>query len=208
MGSTTTSPSLLSRVRDPANDGAWREFDAKYGELIVRFCRGRHIQLADAEDIRQMVMARLAQALRGFHYERRRGRFRTYLGRITRNEMIRYFSRPSSAAARVQLDVAAAEAAVDDRDAEAEWEREWVQHHLRLALHSLRQTYESRSLAVFERLVAGDTVEQVAASFAMTTQAVHKVKQRIRDRLKALVAAQIRDEDEPEGDAVDGRPAR
>ena len=208
MGSTTTSPSLLSRVRDPANDGAWREFDAKYGELIVRFCRGRHIQLADAEDIRQMVMARLAQALRGFHYERRRGRFRTYLGRVTRNEMIRYFTRPSAAAARVQLDVAAAEAAVDDRHAEAEWEREWVQHHLRMALGSLRQTYESRSLAVFERLVAGDTVEQVAASFSMTTQAVHKVKQRIRDRLKVLVAAQIRDEDMPEGDAVDGRPAR
>ena len=208
MGSRTTSPSLLSRVRDPADRLAWREFDAKYGQLIVRFCRGRHIQLADAEDIRQMVMARLARTLGKFRYARQRGRFRTYLGRITRNEIIRYFARPKAPARRVEKDVDAAEPAVADLLAEARWEQEWVHHHLRLAMRSLRETYSPRSLAVFERLVEGETVEQVATTFGMTDQAVHKVKQRVRDRLKTLVAAQIRQEDQPPGDAAHGPSAR
>ena len=42
-------------------------------------------------------------------------------------------------------------------------------------------------------------MERVAADFKMTTQAVHKVKQRIRNRLKELIAGQIREEDQPNG---------
>ncbi|MHC4416622.1 MAG: RNA polymerase sigma factor [Planctomycetota bacterium] len=201
MGSATTSPSLLSRVRDPADQAAWREFDARYGDLIVRYCRARGIQHTDAEDIRQMVMVKLSRALAGFRYSRRRGRFRTYLGRVTHNEMIRHLTRPSTASRRVNRgarEQAAADAA--DPEAEAQWEREWMHHHLRLALRRLRETGEPRRLEVFERLVAGETVEQVARAFGMTTQAVHKIKQRMRDRLKEMVAAQVRDEDEADED--------
>ena len=38
-------------------------------------------------------------------------------------------------------------------------------------------------------------MEQVAAAFEMSTQAVHKVKQRISHRLQTIVADQIRDEE-------------
>ncbi len=31
----STHPSLLSRVRDPADGGAWREFESQYGPLIL-----------------------------------------------------------------------------------------------------------------------------------------------------------------------------
>ncbi len=198
MGSTTTSPSLLSRVRDPRNQAAWRQFDTRYGELIVRYCRSRRIQYADAEDIRQMVMARLARALRDFRYQPDRGRFRSYLGRITRNEINRYFTRPEIASRRVSAGGEAMDLAVSDREVEAIWEREWIHHHLRLAMQTLRDTFEPRSLEVFERLLGGDPVKQVAADLGMSTGAVHKIKQRVRHRLKKLVSAQDL-EDDPDG---------
>ncbi len=73
MSSSTTSPTLLSRVRNPADKVAWREFDARYGEMIVRYGRRRGLQHADAEDIRQIVMVRLSKALLAFNYSPRRG---------------------------------------------------------------------------------------------------------------------------------------
>ncbi len=59
------------------------------------------------------------------------------------------------------------------------------------------KTPEPRSAEIFDRLLAGETVERLAAGYQMTPDAVHKVKQRIRDRLKAVIAAQIREEDFP-----------
>jgi hypothetical protein len=38
----------------------------------------------------------------------------------------------------------------------------------------------------------------------MSEQAVHKIKQRIRDRLRELIAVQIRDEDDINGDQSPG----
>ncbi len=200
MVSDTTSPSLLSRVRDAADEVAWREFDGRYGELIVRFCCRCGLQHPDAEDIRQVVMTKLAKALRSFHYSRERGRFRSYLGCVVRNEVARHFSHPNAPSSEVDTDdVDAVDSACHPELSEEQWEREWVHHHLRLAMMTIRETFDARSVEVFECLLRGDSVDSAAGSFSMTTQAVHKVKQRIRSRLKQIVAAQIRDEEEPDG---------
>jgi hypothetical protein len=37
---STTRISLLDRVRDPADQAAWRAFDIRYGELILTYCAG------------------------------------------------------------------------------------------------------------------------------------------------------------------------
>ena len=71
----------------------------------------------------------------------------------------------------------------DFQAVEAEWEEEWMHHHYRLAMETVRETADPKSVAVFERLLAGDSTDQVAQAFGMTRDAVHKVKQRLRDRL-------------------------
>jgi DNA-directed RNA polymerase specialized sigma24 family protein len=54
---------------------------------------------------------------------------------------------------------------------------------------------EQRSSQVFARLLDGETVREVAAQFGMSEQAVHKIKQRVRDRLREQIDLQIREED-------------
>lgn len=199
MAWQSTQASLLLRVRDPADCAAWREFDSRYGELIVRYCRSRSVQQSDAEDIRQIVMLNLASALRKFQYSPERGRFRNYLGRVVRNAIARHQSRASL---RMTLaDHAVLESLSEECEPEAdqEWERQWVQHHYRQAMRTVRKTYDAKSVDVFDRLLAGDSVAEVAEAFGMTTQAVHKVKQRIRGRLQELIAVQIREEEVPNG---------
>jgi RNA polymerase sigma-70 factor (ECF subfamily) len=192
---------LLLRVRDVADAGAWAEFEERYRELIVRYARAKGLQPADADDVCQSVMVKLCQSLRSFAYDPGKGRFRSYLHRAVRNEVIEQFSRPKRLPNTVDHNDADMQAAGED-DADAQWEREWENHHFRLAMTTIRATFEPESVSVFERLLAGDSVDSVAVAFDTSAPAVHKIKQRIRNRMHALIARQIAEEDEPDRQIV------
>ena len=198
MSHETTQPSLLLRVRDSSDHGAWTEFEAKYRELVLRYCERRGLQPADCDDVRQLVWLHLSKWLRNFEYDPKRGRFRDYLGRVVRNAIARHFSRPNGAQLALDTTMLAVTPDTDDNDADRLWEQEWVDHHYRLALQTVRRTVEPRSVQIFHRLLAGDSVSAVAGAFATSEQAVYKVKQRVRDRMQELIARQIREEDDPE----------
>ena len=74
---------------------------------------------------------------------------------------------------------------------DAEWENEWMLHHYRTAMEGVRASADPKSVEVFEFLLAGHSVSEVAQRFEMTADAVHKVKQRIRDRLKKRISEQV-----------------
>lgn len=191
----TTRPSLLLRLRDAADDAAWAEFDRRYGELIVRYGLRRGLSLSDAEDVRQVALMDFARAAGGFEYSPQRGRFRNYLGRIVRGAI----SRQRSPGPRLQALDGDLLAALSDDDAadrgDGAWEEEWLHHHLRLAMQTVRRTCSRRSLDVFGRLLAGDSIREAAGSAGMSEEAVHKIKQRIGERLRVAVAAQLAEEE-------------
>jgi RNA polymerase sigma-70 factor (ECF subfamily) len=192
MTSEITRPSLLVRVRDPADEAAWRDFEQRYRDLILRYCRASGLQQADAEDVRQAVFLNLAQALRGFRYDSARGRFRGYLHRVVRNAVHRHFRRAAAPAGPLDSRVPD-EGVGEERD--ERWEREWMFHHYRLALATVRATFEPQSVSVFERLVQGASVVEVARETGLSEAAVHKIKQRVRDRLRELIEQQLLEED-------------
>src|SRR6516164_8797701 len=75
----TTRVTLLTRLRqDPTDQGAWDSFVELYGRHIYRWCRQWKLQDADAEDVTQDILVRLAQKLRGFAYDPSRS-FRGWL---------------------------------------------------------------------------------------------------------------------------------
>lgn len=197
MESQATRASLLSRVRNSSDQEAWREFDETYRELILRYCLARRLQTADAEDVRQLVMLNLAKGLRTFEYRPERGRFRHYLCKTIRHAISHHAARPKSTGRALDT-LEIAEIAIGDVGAPDDvWEREWMDHHYRIAMRTIRKSFEPQSISMFDRLLAGQSVEDVAAEFGTTSQAVHKVKQRIRNRMMELVQEQIREEDEP-----------
>jgi RNA polymerase sigma factor (sigma-70 family) len=190
-----TRPSLLLRVRDASDAESWRQFETAYGDLILRYCRRRGLQLADAEDVRQIVLTKLARALRHFEYDPARGRFRDYLGLCVRNTIATEVTRHRPPAGAVStMDERALPGAVDT-NGDALWHEEWVQHHYRRALRTLRQTCDEHTLQVFEALVCGRPAEEISAAYSVTPASIRKIKQRMRDRLKELIVRQIDDEE-------------
>jgi RNA polymerase sigma-70 factor (ECF subfamily) len=197
--SNVTRVTLLSRVRDPSDSAAWAEFESRYRDLLVRFCRRQGLQQADAEDLVQVVMANLSKSLPRFAYDPARGRFRDYLYRCARNAISQWSSRPRGREIALDTGVETALAIDAPRDAASvrAWEEEWVAHHYRLAMRTIRNTFEARSVEIFDRSIAGETVATLAAAYDMSEQAVHKVRQRIKARMEELIAVQVAEEDEP-----------
>jgi RNA polymerase sigma factor (sigma-70 family) len=192
---TTTSVTLLGRLRDPADAEAWREFDARYRELILWFLRRRGLQIADAEDVAQSVIAKLIGGLRTFEYDRDKQGFRAYLYRCARSALADFGSRQKSAGRAVAVHGNALSSPDAEGETFAAFEREWVNHHYRMATRRFRAETDGRGGALLEATIAGTTVREIAAELSMTEAAVYKAQQRLRDRLEELIAQQLRDED-------------
>ena len=193
----TTPPSLLMRVRDPADHAAWIEFDRRYREWLIRFFQRRNVPFADAEDLVQRVFASLAISLPQFAYDPDRGRFRDYLFRCARNALSDWANCPERRARAVFSwgSLPAVSSDTPDPAASQVWEEEWVNHHYRLALATLRENASPRDVAILERSMAGATPAQLASEFGLSEETVYKARQRIRRSMEALIAAQIAEED-------------
>lgn len=200
----TTRPSLLRRLKDGVDEGAWGEFSARYSPLILRYAHARGLQRNDAEDICQLTLLKLTRTFRNFDYDPSRGRFRDYLGRVVRSVIASELARPNKRAAAVWESGVPSDLADPHVEDDPEWDRQWRLHHLERAMTSIRRSFDAQSIAIFDRLASGATPESLAGEFGVSRDAVYKVKQRVRDRLKELVRRQIDDEEsaEPGRDAL------
>lgn len=202
MDTSSTNASLLSRIRDKADANAWREFDDRYRELMLRYCRRCGMAQVDAEDVVQATLTGLSESLTRFTYDPQRGRFRDYLSICVRNEISRWAARPQIAARGLFSREGSRLPSPDKGEHDAVWEEEWVAHHYRRALATIRPQFDARSIEVFDRSIAGANVKLLAEEFGMSEQAIYKVRKRIRDRLEEVIAEQIFEEDDVDGTGV------
>ena len=78
-----TRASLLGRLRhNPLDQAAWGEFVEHYGAKVYAWCRKWGLQEADAQDVTQDVLLRLARKMKDFTYDPARS-FRAWLKTLT-----------------------------------------------------------------------------------------------------------------------------
>src|SRR5262245_40922238 len=83
--SLETSTTLLGRLAlFPLDQAAWEEFVKRYGPSVLGWCRRWGAQEADALDISQVVLAKLAVQMRHFAYDPSRS-FRSWLRAVALN---------------------------------------------------------------------------------------------------------------------------
>ncbi len=189
----STHASLLIRLREGHDSVAWGEFHRRYSELLIAFAKRRGLQAADAEDVAQETLHAIARGIPEFAYDPGRGRFRNYLKTVAIRAIWRRMR--DNAAAPQPLDDGNPTALDSDAAVENEWEAEWRQHHLRLAMTRVRQEFNRTDLEAFEAVAGtGREAASVAAELGLSVDQVYKAKSRIIQRLKALVAEQTNEE--------------
>jgi len=187
----TTHLSLLVRLRDtPDDQGAWAEFVARYQPRVYAWCRQWRLQDADAHDVTQDVLLRLAARMRAFRYDPA-GSFRAWLRTVARNAWSDHLTNRQRVAQgsgdERALGLLNQLAAGDDL---AEYlKQEFDQEVLEEARHRVRQrvdphTWEAFVLTAHEQLAGAD----VAARLGMTVANVFKAKSRVLKFLQEEVA--------------------
>ena len=96
-----TSVTLLELVRRfPRDEAAWAVFVQRYGPNIQAWCRAWHLQSADADEVSQMVLLKLADKMRTFVYDPSQS-FRAWLKTLTHHAWQDYLQSRSAVTARV-----------------------------------------------------------------------------------------------------------
>jgi RNA polymerase sigma-70 factor (ECF subfamily) len=98
MPDEATSTTLLSRLRHaPADQAAWEEFVERYSPRIYSWCRHWNLQEADAQDVTQDVLLRLADKMRTFAYDPS-GSFRGWLRTLAHHAWYDFIKKREQAA--------------------------------------------------------------------------------------------------------------
>jgi RNA polymerase sigma-70 factor (ECF subfamily) len=191
-----TRLSLLVRLRDAHDAGAWQEFVELYGPLVYRFARQRGLQDADAADLMQTVFQELARA-EVQRYDVRLGSFRNWLFGIVRNQLHKLWrrQRPGSVGSGdTDAHELLAEQPASDEES-ALWEQEYKRQRFHWAAEKVRPQFEEASWQAFWRTaVDGKGAAEVAAELGLSVGAVYTAKSRVLDRIRKEIKQLLEDE--------------
>jgi RNA polymerase sigma-70 factor (ECF subfamily) len=185
-----TRASLLVRLRDPHDEGAWGEFVDLYAPLIYRFACKRGLQDADAADLSQEVISAVAGAVGRLEYDPRRGTFRSWLFTVVRRKLSNWrraqkHRQPRSGSTAVLRRL---EHPPVSEATEADWETEWQEQVYAWACEQVRRDVSAATWEAFLRTaLEGQPGKRVAADLGLTLAAVYHARGRVFARLKALV---------------------
>jgi RNA polymerase sigma-70 factor (ECF subfamily) len=184
---------LLGRLRrDPANEAAWGEFVDHYGAKIYEWCRSWRLQEADAQDVTQNVLLKLAEKMKEFTYDPARS-FRAWLKTITHHawsDFLRARQRPGlgSGDSHVADLLQNTEARADlDQRLEKEYDRELLEEAIvRVRLRVAPQTWQAFRLTALDGLSGAEAARQVPMQVAQVFVARRRVQKMLKEEIARL----------------------
>ena len=183
-----TNDSLISRIKDSADEVAWAQFLAIYRPVIVRLGVSQGLQHADADDLAQQVFVSVAGAIDRWQPTRSGKQFRYWLNRVARNAIINAMARvpPDRGAGSTEIDNLLVEVA--DQPLSREILAEAHMEAIRWAASEIEHEFSDATWQMFwHSTVNGKTVDQVAKLSGKSVGAVYIARCRVTKRLKEVV---------------------
>jgi RNA polymerase sigma-70 factor (ECF subfamily) len=181
-----TSITLLTRLRQvPADQAAWAQFTQRYGRKIYAWCRQWDLQEADAEDVTQNVLLKLAEKMQTFQYDRE-GSFRAWLKTVARHAWSDYLSgRKAAVAAGGSQAVELLHTVEAREDLVRRLDEEFDRELLDEAAARVRQRVTPRTWQAFERTaVQGQSGAEAAAALGMKVATVFVARSKVQKMLQ------------------------
>lgn len=191
-----TRRSLLSRLRDCAQEDAWREFFNAYWRLIYSVAIKAGLTNEEAEDVVQETVLSLAKTMPGYRYDPNVCSFKTWLQHLTRKRIAdQYRRRPPIGAIRPNRQDLRTQTATVERvpaggkaELDALWDEEWRQAVLQNAMNTVKEKVNPRQYQMFYLYVIKQLpVREVAQSLQVRVSQVYLAKHRVGSLVKQEV---------------------
>lgn len=183
-----TRQSLILRLRRPEDVSAWEEFVSIYEPVMIRMGQRRGMQMADIRETVQQVFVSVAGAIVRWSPDAQ-GRFRCWLSRIFRNQLVDQFRQSQRQASTGAADFSAL---VDDHqwhdDLTEEIDQEYRREMFRQVAAEVQRTVQDSTWQAFWRTtVEGLPIEEAADQLSMTVGAVYAARSRIVAKIRLKV---------------------
>lgn len=180
--SHTTNSSLLRMVQE-GNELAWNKFYKQYSGLIRNIGKKRNLTKEECEDLMVDVMTVFWRKMDEFIYNRSKGKFRSYMGKIANFCAIQIFSRGRNLR-EVPLETGMDYPAELD-DIIMEQYRDYL---LEKALNILRENIDTEIYQVFYMsFVQNRPIAEISELTRRTPNNIYVIRSRCLTKLKALI---------------------
>ena len=187
----STRASLILRLRKPGDLEAWEQFSELYEPFIFRMARSRGLQDADARDLTQDVMVRVAKSVRSWEPDRSKGSFRGWLSRITRNMVVDFMRSRSRKINSVEFVEDIAECPESEL-----YDLELRKQAFVWASEKVRSDFaEATWKAFWMTAVENKSATEVAAATGLSVGAVYIAKSRVMAKLRQAVQQAIKSDE-------------
>jgi RNA polymerase sigma factor (sigma-70 family) len=193
-----TRRTLLSRLKDWNDHENWRVFFDTYWKLIYRAAIQGGLTHTEAQDAVQETVISVMKNIPGFHYDARRGSFKTWLLQLTRWRVIDQLRKRDTGfhlepgRPATSTGMAATERTVNPWiELEAVWEREWETNLLEAAVERVKRKadpkqYQIFNLAVFKQWPVSKVARHLEISAARVYLAKHRIGKLVRKEVASL----------------------
>jgi RNA polymerase sigma factor (sigma-70 family) len=187
-----TRMSLIARARDRADVESWRTFYQFYQPLLTRYLRSLGLKDQTADDVIQDVFVRLLHSLPTFGLDIKRGRFRSYLWKLTYSALV-HQARRVKVCRRAEEEWARRFQNADEAESrKVQQELDEINHQQILvrALPRVRSATSSTAWACFEqRVLRNRPGSVIAAELGISAKTVFVYASRVLKTVRKQCAA-------------------
>lgn len=194
--SPETRLSLIGRLHDKSDEDAWTEFAQTYEPLILAVARKRGLQHADAVEVAQDVLNRVARSIDKWEPDPSKGTFRAWLYRVTRNLTIDHLRRNRRWHTAKELD--AIDEIPNPTDEESlEFRLEYERQLFKSTAAEVRSSFQEENWQAFWLTsVEGHSIDQVAEQLGITKGKVYVARSRVMNRIAKVIQQKLQETSE------------
>jgi RNA polymerase sigma-70 factor (ECF subfamily) len=182
-----TRKTLLMRAKNQEDHAAWEEFVAYYRDFIFMVLHQMNLYSVEIDDLAQEILIKIWKSLPNHIYEKDRARFRTWLSRLIRNQVVDHIRasqrRTHKHATAAEDETVDSIPTITEPEVEQIIQQEWEVYIVQLALKNISSLFSERAIEAFSMSIEGKSTAQIAEFLGVKPNSVIKLRNRVKERL-------------------------
>lgn len=176
------------RIKERYDEEAWEDFVENYKNYIYKIIITFRIDSHDADDLMQTVLLKLWKKLPEFEYDPGKGKFRYWLGRVTKNFVFKFLNKKKKLGSEDDAKDSTFEEESSNPDIDNVIDKEWKIFISEKAWANISPNFSEAVLQVF--LMHADEVEftEISEKLDIEVSAAYVYRHRVQKALLKEIA--------------------